>query len=479
MGGGELAPEVSFNGINAASGDYLLPLLGVDVVSRIATGEQLDPNEVQELRARFAGLSGTFLGVIEGIDPNNLAEAGWGMVFAPGIDPAVRDALKPLVEHRREQASAVNEGRFREFVDTDAYRPGEASRDFLIRNGSGPGQPANPDKVPYYLLLVGDPESIPYRVQYQLDVTYAVGRISFDTPEEYARYAQAVVQAEMGPARPAKAAFFGTRNPDDKATALSADHLVTPLSAALAQKVPGWSFTSLIGDQATKAALTTVLGGSETPTLLFSATHGIAFPKDDERQLPHQGSPLCQDWPGPLQWRTAIPPDFYFSADDVGDDANVSGLVAFLFACYGAGTPKTDDFAQEALGASPDIAPHAFVGRLPQRLLSHPKGGALAVVGHVERAWGYSFTWPRAGEQLDAFESTLSSVMKGATLGVAIEYFNDRYAALTTELEDEKDNLRYGAIPDPMGISGLWTAKNDARNYVILGDPAVRLGTGA
>jgi hypothetical protein len=472
------APEVFFNGIDAANGNYLLPPLSLDVVSRVATGEQLDPSEAQELRARFAAQSGTFLGVIEGIDPNNLAESGWGIVFAPGIDPAVRDALKPLVEHRREQASAFNERRFREFVDADAYRQGEASRDFLIRNGSAPGQPANPDKVPYYLVLVGDPESLPYRVQYQLDVTYAVGRICFDTPEEYARYAQTVVQSEMGPARPAKAAFFGARNPDDKATALSAEHLVTPLSAALAQKLPAWSFKTLIGEQATKTAMATVLGGPETPTLLFSATHGVAFPNGNERQLPHQGSPLCQDWPGPFQWRTAIPPEFYFSSDDVGDDADVSGLVAFLFACYGAGTPKTDDFAQQALGASPDIAPHAFVGRLPQRLLSHPKGAALAVVGHVERAWGYSFTWPRAGEQLDVFESTMSSVMKGATLGVAIEYFNDRYAALTTELEDEKDNLRYHKILDPMGISGLWTARNDARNYVILGDPAVRLNTG-
>jgi hypothetical protein len=472
------AADLIFNGVNAASGDYLLPPLSLDVVSRVASGEQLDPQEVQELRARFATLSGAFLGVVEGIDPNNLAESGWGIVFAPGVDPAVRDALKPLVEHRREQASAVNERRFREFVDADAYRPNESSRDFLIRNGTAPGQPANPDKVPYYLLLVGDPESLPYRVQYQLDVTYAVGRISFDKPDDYASYARAVVESEMGAARPAKAAFFGVRNPDDKATALSADHLVTPLSAALAQKLPAWSFKTLIGEQATKARMATILGGAETPTLLFSATHGVAFPNGDPRQLTHQGSPLCQDWPGPFQWRTAIPPDFYFSADDVGDDANVSGLVAFLFACYGAGTPRTDDFAQEALGASPDIAPHAFVGRLPQRLLAHPRGGALAVVGHVERAWGYSFTWPRAGEQLDVFESTMSSVMKGATLGVAIEYFNDRYAALTTELEDEKDNVRYGAIPDPMGISGLWTAKNDARNYVILGDPAVRLDTG-
>ena len=124
---------------------------------------------------------------------------------------------------------------------------------------------------------------------------------------------------------------------------------------------------------------------------------------------------------------------------------------------------------------APQIAPHAFVGGLPRRLLAHPKGAALAVIGHVERAWGYSFMWPRVGEQLDTFESTLSAVMNGKRLGAAIEYFNDRYAALTTELEDEKDNLQYGAIPDPMGISGLWTARNDARNYVILGDPAVRI----
>jgi hypothetical protein len=477
MADGAEAAEIYFNGINGASGDYLLPPLSADLVSRVATGEQLDQEEVGELRARYATLTGAFLGVIEGIDPNNLAESGWGIVFAPGAEPAVRDALKPLVEYRREQASAVNQRRFREFVDADAYRPGESSRDFMIRNGAAPGQPANPDKMPYYLLLVGDPETIPYRVQYQLDVTYAVGRVSFDTPEDYARYAQAVVESETGPVRPPKAAFFGVRNPDDKATALSADHLVTPLSTALGRKFAAWSFQTVTGDQATKAALGSLVGGQETPTLLFSASHGVGFPNGDPRQLPHQGSPLCQDWPGPFQWRQAIPPDFYFSADDVSGDANVSGLVAFLFACYGAGTPMTDDFAQEALGASPSIAPHAFVGRLPQRLLGHPKGGALAVVGHVERAWGYSFTWPRAGEQLDVFESTMSSVMKGVPLGAAIEYFNDRYAVLTTELEDEKENIRYGATPDPMGISGLWTAKNDARNYVILGDPAVRLNT--
>jgi Peptidase family C25 len=477
MGDSEVAGDIYFNGINGANGDYLLPPLSAQFVSKLATGEKLDPNELEELRARVAAVSGVFLGVAEGVDPTDLASAGWGVVFAAGVDPAVRDALKPLLEHRREQATKENEARFHEYADAEGYRPGESSRDWLVRQHVAPGQPADPKNMPYYLLLVGTPETIPYRVQYQLDVVNAVGRIAFDTPEEYARYAQAVVEAEMGGARPATAALFGVQNPDDKATATSAEHLVQPLADSLPTKVPNWTFSTLIGDgQATKANLTELVGGSRTPTFLFSASHGIGFPNGDSRQLDHQGAPLCQDWPGPFQWKTTIPPDFYFSAEDVSDNANVAGLVAMFFACYGAGSPKTDEFAFQALGQT-EIAPHAFVGKLPQRLLAHPKGGALAVVGHVERAWGYSFMWPRVGEQLGVFESTLTSLLKGMPLGNAIEYFNDRYAALTTELEDEKENIEFGARPDPMGISGLWTAKNDARNYVILGDPAVRLTT--
>ncbi len=468
-----------FNGVNGATGDYLLPPLTTAQVAQFALGERLTDQHQKELKVRqFLQNEPTFR-MVDDRDPKDLGQAGWGEIFARDAKPEVRNALAELLDHRRSVASASDERRYREYTGDDGYRPGESAHDFLARFGVGPG-PAKPDKLPYYVLIVGDPETIPFRFQYELDVERAVGRLHFDTLEEYAQYAHSVVVAETSVTRPLRAVFFGVHNDDDPATELSATQLVAPLAHFLGEDQTEWTVDAMVGaGQATKERLGSLLGGDGTPALLFTASHGIGFPIDDPRLLPEQGALICQDWPGPEQHKGAMSRDHYLAADDIGSDAQLLGMIGFHFACYGAGTPRLDDFAHHAFQEAAPLAPHAFVAALPRRLLGHPKGGALAIVGHVERAWGCSFDWQGAGPQREVFESTFKQLMEGMPVGAAMEFFNGRYAEISVILTGELDAIkRDNLIPNDVKLARLWIANNDARGYAIIGDPAVRLSVG-
>ena len=220
-----MTDQLYFNGINGATGDYALPPMTPAQLAGIVAGEKIDRRLLKELRQKLQAPRQ----VKEKVDPTDLAQSGWGIVMAHNADPAVKEALSELLAHRQKQAGA----RYREFILDRGYQPGETKNKFLARFGAGPGA-VDPDVVPYYLLIAGDPETIPYRFQQQLDVQYAVGRIHFDTPQEYAQYAHSVVEAETGGVRlPRQAAFFGVRTLDDPATMLSADHMIKPLASKL------------------------------------------------------------------------------------------------------------------------------------------------------------------------------------------------------------------------------------------------------
>ncbi len=466
-----------FNGLDGRRGNYLLPPVPPRHLADLACGAAVDPSRVRELQAWVArGEGKARRGLKEGLDPCKVDEAGWGVIFPSSVDSApLREALAPLLDLRRAQAGKQRERFFREFSGDDGYREGESKVAFLARQGAGPG-PADPEKVPYYLLLVGDPEAIPFSFQYQLDVQYAVGRLCFDELEDYRRYAESVVAAETGgTGRRPRACFFAPSNPGDPVTGSTNAHLTQPVAAGVRRDKPGWNVETVVGTEATRGRLGNLL--DEAPAFLFAACHGLGFDAGDPEQRDLQGALVCQDWPGPGSG--ALDREHYFAAEDVGGQADVHGLVAFCYACFGAGTPRWDDFIRKSQGPRRALSSGAFLGRLPQRLLSHPKGGALAVVGHVERAWGFSLVWPDAGPQITAFESTVRRLLDGKPVGWAMEVFNQRYAELTSDLAAEVESLGFGKKLDETLIADLWTASHDARNYTIIGDPAVRVACNA
>src|SRR5262245_48430976 len=136
--------DIYFNGIDGVSGDYgIQPLPAERFAERMQ--RESPPANLDELRLRkkqdeshpdrLAALEAELreaetthdslaieslrtelqrrrhLGVREGIDPTDLAQAGWGVVFAHDADPAICEALTPLLDLRKKQAGP----RYREY----------------------------------------------------------------------------------------------------------------------------------------------------------------------------------------------------------------------------------------------------------------------------------------------------------------------------------------------------------------------------
>lgn len=476
------------DGVHASTGAYLLEPQTPDELAELATQgvRDKDAEELELLRARNDRDGGVAFPVAEGIDRGDLAQTGWGVIFAavrPDTPEAaaqaeVRKALEPLLQHRKAQAGRDVAKYYQEFVGPRGYYPGDTNQKFLARLKVDAGAPADPEAMPYYLLIVGSPTEIPFSFQYQLDVTYAVGRIHFDTAEEYARYARAVVAAETeAPRRGKEVAFFAVRNPDDGATKLSREQLVEPLANALEanKRLPGWSYKRHYDDRASKATLGGLMGGAQTPALLFTASHGIAFDRGDPLQVRRQGALICSDWQNPRPY-VPVAESMYFSGDDLGASADARGMIVFNFACYSGGTPEFNEYAKKDNVVDRRIAERPFVSGLHRGLLTH---GALACVGHIERAWSESLPTAAAGNRLIVFRSAMEVLMKGLPIGAALEYFNARYAQLGADMSSTLESLDFASGDEARTIKAdvarKWTAHNDARDYVVTGDPAVRL----
>lgn len=412
------------------------------------------------------------------LDPDDLEKAGWGVLFGTQVSDEIKSALQPLLELRESQAKKC----FFRFEGKTGFKPGMSARNWIALRG-GSFLAADPrDGVPYYLMIVAAPDDIPFEFQYDLDLARAVGRLWFDKAEDFERYAKSVCEQESRdePLRPREIALFGTRHDYDDATQMFHDHVAKPLHEGKGMHPPigekeGFSHFILLGEAAKRKNITDLfLRPCGAPALLLTGSHGLGLEIDDPCLLTQQGAIVCADWPG----QGAIASDHVLTGGDLPADADLAGMIHFFFACYGAGCPQTDNFSRH-LPVPPAIAPRAFIGYLPQALLAHPKGSALAVIGHIERAWTYSFLNEYGMPQLNLFRDVLAELMAGKRVGHAMEKANTIWATHSSQLADLMFREERGdADVDTAAIEAIWVARDDARNLVVLGDPAVRLALG-
>ena len=522
--------------------DQRSPLLianGLDVT----TGRPLltlDAAALRELAARPAGIehqehalfakgrhdsAQPNLGMVFGKSYRNLAEAGWAVIVHEQEDSALLKQVWPLIAHRSAEQHLV--------LPPISFRDGESCGAWLVRHGADPKQPWHPTQakvrlpvflyqtaalcrqwlanlgvsiepvapergVPFYLLIVGRPAPanpsevafVPYSFQYDLDLFWGVGRVCFTQPDghhdlaAYAAYAEQVVQFEQraNPPYGKHLVFAATRHRFDAATAASEDELVLPLAVGIpdqgvapAGAAYGFSQRLLRDAETTRAALNSVLTGTDPggrPAILFTATHGAGLRPEDPRLTAHQGALVCADWNGPGSVRR----EPWLAAEDLPARLAVEGMVAVTFACYGLGCPASDQYATTP-GQQRQIAPRDLVALLPQRLLA---AGALAVIGHVDRAWSYSFSNAALGvhAQSQAFEDVLNRLMNGERVGFATDQFNLRQATYANDLSLLVHNASFAQANPDFGlaqIGALWSSYHDARSYAVLGDPAVHL----
>jgi Peptidase family C25 len=474
--------KVFVNGIDPLSRQLLFPpiyqeYLGMNIFGSVLQNQQTINNLSRSTHMTTAFKFGLPMILSKEKTPlaklNDVTQAGWTFLVN-SKDAHVSDSieiLQPLAKHRGM---------------ADPKAP-------LVFNGESPDQwfdwfennyysPLSEGKsVPRYILIVGDPQMIPFKFQSILDSAAYVGRIDFDSRDHITTYVNKVLKFEKdNSALPSKEAIvMGTNYGPGDPTFYSANYLVKPISSYISSKL-GFKTKTLMDQQASKSSFLQSLKQSK-PALVFSATHGAGF-RDENffTQKKLNGSIYCQG-----ETDTPID-DILFTSYDVPDgEPFLEGSVFFQFACFGYGTPSESDFQHWQDGGMGFNSQEDFVSDLPKRLLLHERG-PIAYIGHVDLAWLQGFDDPNNPNPLSQYDNRITPfidscrlLLSGEPVGQSLEEMNKRYDIENAIISNRIDQARKGRIEFSdefySKIAEMYIIRSDAQNYMLLGDPAVKL----
>lgn len=455
-------------------GNPLFEPMDEEVVAK-ALVAAMEPNakSVQNL-TRTTAEAVSFRGEIERttLDPGDPRVAGWTFLVN-SADPQrneIETILEPLAEHRGmadpKEPLLYNSESSDEWFDwlEDNYYALELEE----------------KQVPQYLLIVGGADQVPFRFQSILDTVANVGRVDFDTLDDLKHYADKLIRIETAttPLVTKEAILFAPDGGLPDPTYFSREYMIQPLAEHIEDEL-GFATHTIIGDDATKKNLKDALS-AKNPAIVYTASHGLgATDEPFDTQKRYNGAICCQH-------RGVLTLDSLFSADDVPlDQPFLEGSVFFQFACFGYGTPAESDYAHWLTEVPEQYTDADFVAALPKRLLAHPRG-PIAFIGHLDTAFLHGFAdvedpfiLERWHTRIAPFVKAVDQLLGVQPSGLAMHDMNMRYSVCSAMITNTYDRQRRGRLTWTPRLEARfldnWITRGDAQNYMIFGDPAVRL----
>ncbi|WP_437586788.1 hypothetical protein [Sorangium sp. So ce1000] len=413
-------------------------------------------------------------------DPDDLEEQRWGVVAPEGAAGDRLIALvQPLIDARREAQGGHEVMIFRVPAAMSAE---EAARWRKQRFDVGAELARG---LPRYQLILGDLHEVPLALQQHQATDGFVGRLCFREERAYEAYVDKVLRWEKARAEAAGSAAFFTVRDGTAATTIGHRSLAEPAIAQLGRYKLDVADLGDQGDQGEPSpdAFLEAVKRPE-PTMLFSISHGAGAPRGGWKSENDQ-----RDRQGAMSFRRDK-----LSGGDLGGAPFLPGGIWFMLACYGAGTPDVSAYrhwlerlkrsghfggqTDAVLAGLPQGGQRPFIARLPQVVLANPNG-PLAVMGHVDLAWTYSFQERDTGIALSRpskFVEVVRATLETSRVGSSFRELLKASLLTNVELTSLYDSAeRLGAAPDPARLGHLWMLRQDLSGYVLLGDPAVRL----
>ncbi|OJT23598.1 hypothetical protein BO221_16485 [Archangium sp. Cb G35] len=418
-------------------------------------------------------------------DWNDLREQGWAVVAPEG--PRGEELLKhaaPLIQWRAEQQHLKPDE-----VQVFRIAPGMTAGDAEDFRGKLLKIPH--EEQPHYLLLLGDADEVSFELQQHLAVDRFVGRLGFARDADLDAYVDKVLRFEREPPRAelARAIFF-TVHDRTPATDMGYELLMCPSLQTCHRShqrgsLPAGEVLELGTSEDWTAQQFFAHAAKRTPGALLTLSHGLGAPHGGWRSSTEQRQ---------VQGAMDLGNGGSLTLDDVTQRSFMPGGLWFSFACFSAGTPARSMYAPwlerlggmgaerelESIRASAPVDGRPFVAALPQAALANPEG-PLAVIGHVDLAWTYSFHEPTGQNHAARFANVMGDMVRHRRAGVALHVLSSATTTVDARLAllyHQDEAVRFeGTQPPPeaMHRALLWMARHDLSGFVLLGDPAVRL----